>query len=73
MDEPTKKPEASKPEPKVAKVKTWHTKSGMDEHIPGLGFVVNDKMLQRPHVIKAIENFENRTGKRVMGTVLVLR
>jgi hypothetical protein len=64
MEEPTK--------PKPAKAKKYRTKSGGIEHIPGLGFKVTDEMLQKPFVIKAIENFEARTGKTIFGTVVVL-
>lgn len=67
MAEPTA-PKAAKPE----KAKKYRTKSGQDEHLPKLGFVVNDKMLQKPFVIKAIENWEARTGKQAFGTVIVL-
>jgi hypothetical protein len=70
MDE--RKPE-EKATPKPAKVKTWKTKSGMNETIPGLGFVVNDAALKEPFVIKAIEAYENRTGKHIFGTIVVLK
>ena len=73
MDEAKDTKPAKVEQPKPAKAKAYYTISGKDEHIPGLGFVINDKMLQEPHVIKALENFENRTGKRVFGTVVVLR
>lgn len=66
MDEPTT------PKAKPARVKRYRTKSGMTEHLPGLGFKVTDEMLQRPFVIKAIENWETRTGKQAFGTVIVL-
>lgn len=59
------------PKPR-AKVKRYRTASGAEEHIPGLGFKINYEMLQRPFVIKAIENFEKRTGKQVFGTVVIL-
>lgn len=58
---------------KAAPVKRYYTRTGNAEHIPGLGFVVTDEMLQRPFVIRAIENFEQRTGKQVFGTAVVLR
>ena len=68
MNEETPKVKTPKPE----KVKRYRTKSGQDEHLPRLGFVVNDAMLQKPFVIKAIENWEARYGKRAFGTVIVL-
>ena len=61
------------PKAQPVKVKTWKTASGKTEDIPGLGFVINDAMLLNPNVIKAIENFEARKGKRIFGTVVVLR
>ena len=67
-----RKPE-EKATPKPVKVKTWKTVSGMNETIPGLGFVVNDAVLKEPFVIKAIEAFENRTGKHIFGTIVVLK
>jgi len=66
------KPE-EKATPRVAKVKTWKTKSGMIENVPGLGFPITDKMLTQPFVIQAIEAFENRTGKHIFGTIVVLK
>ena len=68
MNEEQPKAKATKPE----RVKRYRTKSGKEEHVPGLGFTITDDILQRPFTIRAIENFESRTGKRVMGTVVVL-
>lgn len=57
---------------KATKVKRYRTKSGKDEHVPGLGFVITDAILQKPFTIRAIENFQERTGKQVLGVVVVL-
>lgn len=59
--------------PKTDKVKTWKTASGGNEHIPGLGFVINDEVLKQPFVIKALEAYDARTGKHVLGTIVVLK
>lgn len=65
--------EQPKPKPsKIERMKRYRTKSGNAEHVPGLGFTITDAILQRPFTIRAIENFEARTGKHVMGTVVVL-
>lgn len=61
-----------KPETKPTKPKRYRTASNKAEHIPGLGFAITNEMLQRPHVIRAIENYEKRTGKTIMGRVVVL-
>ncbi len=58
--------------PVKSKVKRYRTKSGQNEYLPKLGFVVNDEMLKKHFVIKAIENWEARTGKQAFGTVIVL-
>ena len=63
-------PKAKATEPK--KAKRYRTASGRPEHVPGLGFVITDEILQKPFTIRAIENFGGRTGKSVMGKVVVL-
>lgn len=68
MNEEPPKTKATKPE----MMKRYRTKSGRSEHVPGLGFEITDEILQRPFTIHAIENFEARTGKQVMGTVVIL-
>lgn len=68
MSDETPKAKATKPE----RAKRYRTASGRPEHVPGLGFVITDEILQKPFTIRAIENFEGRTGKAVMGKVVVL-